>query len=97
MHRKSIVAAVLLGGGIVAWYLTREYLSLERLIEAERELRRFIETDPWQAFTLGFAAYVVVSVVPGTSGKSVVIGWFFGFWQALVMVTVALTIAGVFG
>ena len=97
MSRRPIVATVLLVGGIMAWYLTREYLALERLIEAERQLRGFIETYPWRAFALGFGAYVVVSVFPGTSGKSVVVGWFFGFWQALLMVTVALTIAGVFG
>lgn len=97
MSRRPIVATVVLLVGVVIWFLSREYLSLERLIEAERQLRRFIEIHPWRAFAFGFGAYVVVSVFPGTSGKSVVVGWFFGFWQALLMVTVALTIAGVCG
>jgi uncharacterized membrane protein YdjX (TVP38/TMEM64 family) len=97
MSRRPIAAAVLLVVGVLAWCLVEEHLTLERIMERERQLRDFIETDPWRAFAVGFGAYVVVSVFPGTSGKSVVAGWFFGFWQALLMVTVALTIAGVFG
>ncbi len=97
MSRRPLVVAVLVVIGLSAWYGMQSYLTLDRLIESERQLRGFIETDPWRAFALGFGAYVVVSLFPGTSGKSVVVGWFFGFWPALVMVTVALTIAGVFG
>lgn len=97
MTRKRIVAAVMLVIAVAAWYLMRSYLTLDRLIEQERQLRAFIEAHPWRAFATGFGAYVVVSLFPGTSGKSVVAGWFFGFWQSLVMVTVALTIAGTGG
>lgn len=97
MSRRSILAAVLLVVAAFAWYFTSERLSLERVIEGERQVRGFIDSYPWRAFAIGFVAYVVISVFPGTSGKSVVVGWFYGFWQALLMVTVALTIAGVFG
>jgi uncharacterized membrane protein YdjX (TVP38/TMEM64 family) len=97
MSRKPLVAAVVIAVGIAAWYLMRSHLSLDRLIEQERQLRDFIDTYPWRAFAAGFSAYVIVSLFPGTSGKSVVAGWFFGFWQSLLMVTVALTIAGVGG
>lgn len=97
MSRRPIAAAVVLLGGILVWYLAKDYLSLERIMTAERQLRGFIDAYPLRAFAIGFAAYVVVSVFPGTSGKSVVAGWLFGFWPALLMVTVALTVAGVIG
>jgi uncharacterized membrane protein YdjX (TVP38/TMEM64 family) len=97
MKRRPIAALVVLVVAFLVWRVVRERLSVEAVIETEALLRGFIEAHPWRAFALGFGAYVVVSVFPGTSGKSVVVGWLFGFWQALLMVTVALTIAGVFG
>lgn len=97
LKRRPIAALVVLVVAFLVWLVVRERLSVEAVIETEALLRGFIETHPWRAFAVGFGAYVVVSVFPGTSGKSVVVGWLFGFWQALLMVTVALTIAGVFG
>ena len=97
MSRRLIVAGVLLVACGLVWYVIRSQLSLDRLIEQDRQLRDFIELHPWRAFVIAFAVYVVVSVFPGTSGKSVMAGWFFGFGASLLMVTIALTIAGVFG
>jgi uncharacterized membrane protein YdjX (TVP38/TMEM64 family) len=41
---------------------------------------------------LGFV-YVGVSLVPGTTGKAILAGWFYGFWAGLVLVNVGLTVA----
>jgi len=41
-------------------------------------VRAFISIYPWRAFAFGFWGYVVVWVFPGTSRKSVVVGWFVG-------------------
>jgi len=97
MGRRLIVVMLFLGGAILVWYLTRGELSLERLGERERQLRGLIEEQPWRTFAITFAIYALVSVFPGTSGKSVVVGWLFGFWPAFLMVMGALMIAGVVG
>ena len=49
-----------------------------------------IHGDP---FVVGFCIYTVLALVPGTGGKAIVYGWLFGFWQAVTIVTVGLTIA----
>ena len=92
--KRLFVAALLAGVGLL-WFVLRDDLSLERLVESERRFRILVEAQPRQTFAIGFALYVVVSLFPGTSGKSVAVGWLFGFWQALAMVVGALTIAGV--
>jgi uncharacterized membrane protein YdjX (TVP38/TMEM64 family) len=56
-------------------------------------VREAIATHPLQSFFIGFAIYLVLSLVPGTGGKGVIYGWLFGFWQAVTIVTVGLTIA----
>lgn len=93
MKRKLLVlfAAVLLLAVIA--FLFRRHLSLEQLIAHEDGLRQAIAAHGWRAFFLGFLLYVVASLVPGTIGKSLVYGWLFGFWQALLIVNVSLTAA----
>ncbi|MEZ6077131.1 MAG: VTT domain-containing protein [Pirellulaceae bacterium] len=43
----------------------------------------------------GVFAYAVLSLVPGTAGKSVVAGWLLGLWPAVAMVEIGLTSAAV--
>lgn len=97
MKRRLLVAALFLGFGCVVWLLARDQLSLELLAAREQQLRATIEASPVRAYAVGFVIYVLVSMFPGTSGKSIVCGWLFGFWQALLMVTGALTIAALGG
>jgi uncharacterized membrane protein YdjX (TVP38/TMEM64 family) len=49
---------------------------------------------PWRSFFIGFGIYSGLALVPGTGGKAIVYGWLFGFWQALLIVTVGLTLGG---
>ncbi len=91
--RKLIVfavAAILLT--TLAWYL-HNYVSLEELADQESLLREAIATNPWRTFAIGFCIYTVIALVPGTGGKAIVYGWIFGFWQALLIVSVGLAIA----
>lgn len=91
--RKLIVfafAAIFLT--TLAWYL-RHYISLEELASQESRLRDAIAANPWRSFAIGFGIYTVVALVPGTGGKAIVYGWIFGFWQAVIIVTVGLAIA----
>lgn len=96
MNLRLLVILLLLGVALLLYVLSDE-LSLEQLVESERQLRSRIQSEPWRSFALGFGLYVLVSVFPGTTGKAAVAGWLFGFWPALVMVLGALTVAGVVG
>ncbi len=84
------IAAVLLAG--LAWYVS-SYVSLEQLAEQEDRVRAYISLNPWHSFIVGFGIYAGLSLVPGTGGKGIVYGWLFGFWQAVIIVTVGLTLA----
>ncbi len=91
--RKLIIlgiAAILLTG--LAWYVN-SHISLEQLAEQESRVRGYIALHPWRTFLVGFGIYALLSLVPGTGGKGIVYGWFFGFWQALIIVSVGLTLA----
>lgn len=85
-----VIAAILLMG--LAWYVNN-YIPLEQLADRESRVRANISLNPWRSFIVGFGIYAGLSLVPGTGGKAVVYGWLFGFWQAVTIVTVGLTLA----
>ncbi len=87
-----VVVAILLTG--LGWYVN-QHISLTELAEREDRIRNFIALNPWQSFAIGFGIYFSLSLVPGTGGKAIVYGWLFGFWKAVLTVTVGLTIAGI--
>lgn len=65
------------------------------IVQHEISLRETVRQNPWRSFGLGTLVYALVSLIPGTSGKSVLFGWLFGFWTALVIVEIGLTTAAV--
>ncbi len=75
--------------------LGQEYGSLDWFVQNEYRLRDSISEQPVQFWLLGLAAYWLFSMVPGRAGKSVGVGWLFGFWQAVLMVDLALTAAAI--
>ncbi len=97
MKTRLLVAIAFAALGTIIWWLAREHLSLERVVERERTLRAQIESQPLLAWAIGFVIYTLVSLFPGTSGKSIICGWLFGLWAGLAMVTMALTSAGCAG
>ena len=84
------IAAILLV--TLAWYV-KNNVSLEQLITQESRFRDYITLNPWLSFLVGFGIYTVLALVPGTGGKAIVSGWLFGFWLALIIVSVGLTLA----
>lgn len=78
---------------VLAWYV-KTYMTLDGLVTQEQRVREGIALRPWRSFGVGLALYAVVSLVPGTSGKSVVIGWLFGLWRAVFLIIAGLTAAG---
>ncbi len=63
------------------------------LLAQETQLRSWIGRRPVVGAVVGFVVYTLLCFVPGAGGKSLVMGWLFGFWSALVQVNVGLTIA----
>lgn len=87
----AIVAILLV---TLAWYVNT-YVSLEQLVIQEDRLRASIAFNPWRTFFVGFGIYTGLSFIPGTPGKGIVYGWLFGWWQAVIIVTIGLTFAAI--
>lgn len=75
--------------------LARHYGSMDWLIENEARVRQWVEQNSVQAWFVGLTIYAAFSLVPGTAGKSVVFGWLFGFWKAVLMIDLGLTFAAI--
>lgn len=91
--RKPMALLLSLGLlGLLIWYAQQNF-SLQELAARETQLRELIAASPWRSFFIGFVVYLGLAFVPGTGGKAVVWGWLFGFWLALITVSIGLTIA----
>ena len=95
MKRKLVLFCIFVFGlgAVYLWF--RPYLTLNALILHEAQLRALTSQYPLISILVGFLVYVVLSLIPGTTGKSLVYGWLFGFWCAVVQVNIALTFAAV--
>ncbi len=79
-----------LGSG---YWLLGEFISLESLAARESALRQWQHESPWFVIAVAFSIYVAVTglSLPGASVLTLVCGWYFGFWQGLVIVSFAST------
>lgn len=68
-------------------------LSVETLAHQERAFRQLLAVHPWRAFAIGLLSFTAISLVPGTRGKALIVGWLFGTWAGLVIVNFGLTLA----
>ena len=91
-RKLVMIILILLLLAALAWYANNHF-SLEDLALQEDRFRSAIAQNPLQSFLIGFVVYTVIALVPGTGGKAIVFSWLFGFWQAMLIVTVGLTIA----
>jgi len=90
---KFIVLAAVAGLGIFLYLKFGESLSLSALAAKEESLRQYQSNNPVLVIGIAFAIYVVSTglSLPGAAVLSLVIAWFFGFWQALIIVSFAST------
>jgi uncharacterized membrane protein YdjX (TVP38/TMEM64 family) len=95
MRRKLLLLGIFVLVVVALYLAVREYGQLETVARIEVQLRGLVERSPIISFATGLLLYTVLSLIPGTTGKSFVFGWLFGFWQALVQANVGLTIAAV--
>lgn len=93
MKRKLLIFAVVLATLGVLVYCFRRYLTIGQLIEHEAQVKAYLADYPVRSFLAGMLIYVLASLVPGTTGKALVCGWLFGFWQGVVIVNASLTLA----
>ena len=91
-RKVFILAAMGLLLAMLAWYVNK-HVSLEELVIQEDRIRAAIVLHPWRSFVIGFGIYAVLSLLPGTGGKTIVAGWLFGYWQGMIIVMVGLTAA----
>ncbi len=91
--RKLILLVLVLGLAASAWYFVGEWLSLEVLAEREEELRDFQTRNPLLVYALAFGIYVLVTglSLPGATVMTLLLAWYFGFWEALVLISFAST------
>lgn len=88
--------AVLIGlvvGIVAAWAAWGDRLSLEPLVAREAALRQLRDEHPVLVYGAAFLVYVVVTAcsLPVATLLSLTIGWYFGFWQGVVLVSFAST------
>ncbi len=73
--------------------LASRYTSLDWFVHNERWLRGVIEANPFKSHIIVFFVYLLVSLVPGTAGKSILLGWLLGLLSGVIIVNTALVAA----
>jgi uncharacterized membrane protein YdjX (TVP38/TMEM64 family) len=82
--------AVLISGG---YLLSRNWLSLDFLTTQEVVLRDYGKRAPLETALVAVGIYIAVTglSLPGASILTLVYGWYFGFWQGLLIVSFGST------
>ena len=93
--RKFFVLLVVAAITLALFLAVRHYVTLEALIGQEEWLRSVTAANPVASLLIAFAAYVTISLIPGTTGKSLVFAWLFGFLPGLLLVNGGLTVAAI--
>ncbi|MDP6557641.1 MAG: VTT domain-containing protein [Pirellulaceae bacterium] len=95
MKRKIIPIIVFVSLVALIAIMAHRYLTWEELVLHETALREQIAERPIRTLLIGFGIYVLVCLVPGTTGKSLVFGWLFGLWRGVMIVNCGLTVAAI--
>lgn len=90
---KLIVLAAVLTAAVVGYWKFGDALSLEYLASKEEGLREFKAGSPLLVVGIALAIYILATglSLPGAVVLTLVVGWFFGFVQGLVLVSFAST------
>lgn len=90
---KLIMFAMLVVGVALMYWRFSDALSLDYLAQREVVLRQYRIDSPWLAAVMATFIYVTVAglSIPGATILTLVYGWYFGFWQSLVIVSFGST------
>lgn len=94
LKRLRIPIAVIAGLAVIAFTMSR-YTSIAWLAQNDARLRDGISQYPMTSFFLAFFIYLMLSLLPGIAGKSIVFGWLFGMLRGILIVNFALVAAAV--
>ncbi len=84
-----VVAAVI----VIAVVLFQDQLSIGYLAEQETAFQAYQSAHPILVYGIAFGIYVVVTglSLPGAAALTILCGWLFDWWQAVVLVSFAST------
>ena len=90
---KFALLAILLVVAVGGYWLFGERLSFDYLATQESALRGYRQGHPVLAVIVAIAVYVAVAgfSLPGAVVLTLVCGWYFGFWQGLLVVSFGST------
>ena len=91
--RNLLILGTLL---VFLWAVAEQSGSMmDFLIAQELRLREAQQSHPWSMFAAAFALYFVACYLPGTNGKSFLIGWLFGPLLGAMLINIGSTLAAV--
>ena len=87
-----VLAGVVIVGGVV-YAESGDALSLRALADQEAQLRGYQQQNPVLIYGAAFVVYTMVTglSIPGAAALTLIYGWFFGFWPAVLLVSFAST------
>ncbi len=90
---RRVAVLVVMAILVLIFVLNREALSIDSLISRQDALQRAVNEQPLLVLGIAFLLYVVVTglSLPGAALMTLVYGWLFGFWRAVLMVSFAST------
>jgi uncharacterized membrane protein YdjX (TVP38/TMEM64 family) len=91
VNRRIVLLVVFLLVVVAIGLGARHLPSIAWLVDHEQQLRDYVATHPITGWCVGLFVYFGLSMIPGTGGKSVICGWLYGFWGAVLMVDLGLT------
>jgi uncharacterized membrane protein YdjX (TVP38/TMEM64 family) len=91
--QRSIALAVFAVLFVTTLVVFRAELRLERLAQHELRLRELGKRHPVLTYAVAFGVYVLITglSIPGSAILSLLYGWFFRFWGAVILVSLAAT------
>lgn len=93
MRRRAVVGAVVVVVLGVLAFRYRSELTLDNLVAHETALRELVDRRLVVALVASFAVYVFVTAasLPAATLLTLAIGWLFGLWRGVVLVSFAST------
>lgn len=77
--------------GLLYWRFG-DALSLDYLAGKEAELKQFQQRQPLLVYAMAFVAYsAITGLVPSAAALTLLMGWYFGFWRGVLLVSFAST------
>jgi uncharacterized membrane protein YdjX (TVP38/TMEM64 family) len=78
---------------IAVYYRFGDILTFDYLAYQESALRQFRTERPWLAVVAATFIYMAVAglSIPGATVLTLVYGWYFGFWQGVIIVSIGST------